>query len=211
MQGSKQWKTSETVLLYKKGDPQDIATIAQSAYCHVQALYKDMEALGNQGIPTQYIKVLRELYINFTTAILREYHHRREEKGPTGEKFDAFRVPLETEKISSRSPSRNILMVFVFHAKGETTGRLWHAMGTNGKITGARSAGSKNNGSQGGQGILEKMCPDVVPTAICNNLSLALSQRFGVVGLSSWNLFCALSVSMHFLPADGDALSLFFL
>ncbi|KAK6764083.1 hypothetical protein RB195_024419 [Necator americanus] len=28
-----------------------------------------VEALGNQGVPTQYIKVLRELYSNFTTGI----------------------------------------------------------------------------------------------------------------------------------------------
>uniref|UniRef100_A0A0K0CYW3 Reverse transcriptase domain-containing protein n=1 Tax=Angiostrongylus cantonensis TaxID=6313 RepID=A0A0K0CYW3_ANGCA len=28
-----------------------------------------MEALGNQGVPTQYIKILRELYKNFTTKI----------------------------------------------------------------------------------------------------------------------------------------------
>ncbi|KAE9415931.1 hypothetical protein Angca_004400, partial [Angiostrongylus cantonensis] len=28
-----------------------------------------MEALGNQGVPTQYIKILRELYNNFTTKI----------------------------------------------------------------------------------------------------------------------------------------------
>uniref|UniRef100_A0A0K0DPZ5 Reverse transcriptase domain-containing protein n=1 Tax=Angiostrongylus cantonensis TaxID=6313 RepID=A0A0K0DPZ5_ANGCA len=28
-----------------------------------------MEALGNQGVPTQYIKILRELYNNFTTNI----------------------------------------------------------------------------------------------------------------------------------------------
>ncbi|KAK6728841.1 hypothetical protein RB195_006106 [Necator americanus] len=29
----KQWKTSKTVLLYKKGDPCDIGNYAQSAYC----------------------------------------------------------------------------------------------------------------------------------------------------------------------------------
>ena len=28
-----------------------------------------VEALDNQGVPTQYIKVLRELYSNFTTGI----------------------------------------------------------------------------------------------------------------------------------------------
>ncbi|KAE9413603.1 hypothetical protein Angca_002837, partial [Angiostrongylus cantonensis] len=28
-----------------------------------------MEALGSQGVPTQYIKILRELYKNFTTKI----------------------------------------------------------------------------------------------------------------------------------------------
>ncbi|KAK6735544.1 hypothetical protein RB195_018638 [Necator americanus] len=32
-----------------------------------------MEALDNQGVPTQYIKVLRELYSNFTTGILPFY------------------------------------------------------------------------------------------------------------------------------------------
>ena len=32
-----------------------------------------IEALGNQGIPTQYIKILRELYSNFTTKIVPFY------------------------------------------------------------------------------------------------------------------------------------------
>ncbi|KAK6738463.1 hypothetical protein RB195_020519 [Necator americanus] len=37
-------------------------------------------------------------------------------------------------------------------AKGGTTGLLWHAIGTNGRITGARSTSSKINGSQADQG-----------------------------------------------------------
>ncbi|KAK6740233.1 hypothetical protein RB195_008606 [Necator americanus] len=41
------------------------------------------------------------------------------------------------------------MMLFVSHAKGGTTGLLWHAIGTNGRITGARSTSSKINGSQG--------------------------------------------------------------
>ncbi|KAK6753965.1 hypothetical protein RB195_013139 [Necator americanus] len=53
-------------------------------------------------------------------------------------------------KISSRSPSKKIMMLFVSHAKGGTTGLLWHAIGTNGRTTGAtrpvrRSVGVKKN------------------------------------------------------------------
>ncbi|KAK6743208.1 hypothetical protein RB195_010459 [Necator americanus] len=133
----KQWKTSKTVLLYKKGDPHDIGkyrpicllsiiyklftrvivnTIEKildevrpceqaefrkgfSTIDHIHTVSKlievsreykmplfrtfidsnkdfdsveteaVMEALDNQGVPTQYIKVLRELYSNFTTGI----------------------------------------------------------------------------------------------------------------------------------------------
>ncbi|KAK6747393.1 hypothetical protein RB195_000534 [Necator americanus] len=43
------------------------------------------------------------------------------------------------------------MMLFVSHAKGGTTGLLWHAIGTNGRITGARSTSSKINGRQGDQ------------------------------------------------------------
>ncbi|KAK6761371.1 hypothetical protein RB195_022435 [Necator americanus] len=52
-------------------------------------------------------------------------------------------------QISSRSPSKKSMMLFVSHAKGGTTGLLWHAIGKNGRITGARS---KINGCQGDQG-----------------------------------------------------------
>ncbi|KAK6765255.1 hypothetical protein RB195_025259 [Necator americanus] len=44
------------------------------------------------------------------------------------------------------------MMLFVSHAKRGTTGLLWHAIGTNGRITGASSTSSKINGSQGDQG-----------------------------------------------------------
>ncbi|KAE9415687.1 hypothetical protein Angca_006031, partial [Angiostrongylus cantonensis] len=132
-----QWKTSKTVLLFKKGDLHDIGnyrpicllsvvyklftrvilnridrTLDEGQPCeqagfrkgfstmdHIHTLtrlievsreYKRplcltfidlekafdsieieavMEALGNQGVPTQYIKILRELYNNFTTKI----------------------------------------------------------------------------------------------------------------------------------------------
>ncbi|KAK6763536.1 hypothetical protein RB195_024019 [Necator americanus] len=45
------------------------------------------------------------------------------------------------------------MMLFVSHAKGGTTGLLWHAIGTNGRLTGARSTSSKINGSQGDQDL----------------------------------------------------------
>ncbi|KAK6763312.1 hypothetical protein RB195_023862 [Necator americanus] len=133
----KQWKTSKTVLLYKKGDPHDIGNYRP--VCLLSVIYKlftkvilnriekvldeeqpceqagfrkgfstidhihivsklievsreykmplcltfidlkkafdsvemeaVVEALDNQGVPTQNIKVLRELYSNFTTGI----------------------------------------------------------------------------------------------------------------------------------------------
>uniref|UniRef100_A0A7I4Z233 Reverse transcriptase domain-containing protein n=1 Tax=Haemonchus contortus TaxID=6289 RepID=A0A7I4Z233_HAECO len=114
------WKTSKIVLLYKKGDPDDIGYYGP--ICLLSIIYKlftrvilnrigrilhegqpceqagfrrgfstidhtltltrltekayDIveteavnEALGNQGVPTQYIRMLRELYDNFTTRI----------------------------------------------------------------------------------------------------------------------------------------------
>ncbi|KAK6749514.1 hypothetical protein RB195_001867 [Necator americanus] len=110
----KQWKTSKTVFLYKKGDPHDIGnycptcllTAMQAGFrkrfstidhiytvsklIEVSREYKMplcltfidlkkafdsveteavVEALDNQGVPTQYIKVLRELYGNFMIGI----------------------------------------------------------------------------------------------------------------------------------------------
>ncbi|KAK6744754.1 hypothetical protein RB195_011460 [Necator americanus] len=97
----KQWKTSKTVLLYKKGDLHDIGNyrpICLLTIDHIHTVSKlievsreykmplcltfidlkkafdsveteaVVEALDNQGVPTQYIKVLRELYSNFTTG-----------------------------------------------------------------------------------------------------------------------------------------------
>ncbi|KAK6764128.1 hypothetical protein RB195_024451 [Necator americanus] len=111
---SKQWKTSKTVLMYKKGDPHDIGNY--HPICLLSVIYelftsvifngiekswmKDshaskqeykmplyltfidlkkvfdsleteavVEALDNQRVLTQYIKVFRELYSNFVTGI----------------------------------------------------------------------------------------------------------------------------------------------
>ncbi|KAK6749888.1 hypothetical protein RB195_002103 [Necator americanus] len=61
-----------------------------------------------------------------------------------------IRRPPISGQIFSRSPSKKIMMLFV-SAKGGTTGRLWHAIEKNGRITGARSTSSKINGSQGDQ------------------------------------------------------------
>ncbi|KAK6751433.1 hypothetical protein RB195_003055 [Necator americanus] len=58
-------------------------------------------------------------------------------------------------QISSRSLSKKNMMLFVSHAKEGTTGLLWHAIGTNGRITGACSTSSKINESQGDQGDQE--------------------------------------------------------
>ncbi|KAK6761676.1 hypothetical protein RB195_022673 [Necator americanus] len=52
-------------------------------------------------------------------------------------------------QISSRSPSKSIITLFGSHANGGTIGRLWHAIGTYGRITSARLTSSKMNGSQG--------------------------------------------------------------
>ncbi|KAK6765184.1 hypothetical protein RB195_025215 [Necator americanus] len=112
----KQWKTSNTVLLYKKGDPHDIGNyrpicllsviyklftrvILNSTIDHIHTVSKlievsreykmplcltfidlkkafdsvetetVVEALDNQGVPPQYIKILRESHSNFTTGI----------------------------------------------------------------------------------------------------------------------------------------------
>ncbi|KAK6737640.1 hypothetical protein RB195_020009 [Necator americanus] len=109
----KQWKTSKTVLLYKKGDPHDDWKVLDegqpceqagfrkgfSTIDHIHTVSKlfevsreykmplcltfidlkkafdsieneaVVEALDNQGIPTQYIKVLRELYTTLENAM----------------------------------------------------------------------------------------------------------------------------------------------
>ncbi|VDO63675.1 unnamed protein product [Haemonchus placei] len=79
------WKTSKTVLPCKKGNPVDIGTYrpicccliarVQNAFIVLKKAFDTVEteavieALGNQGVPTQYIRMLRELYDNFTTRI----------------------------------------------------------------------------------------------------------------------------------------------
>ncbi|KIH62575.1 hypothetical protein ANCDUO_07141 [Ancylostoma duodenale] len=53
---------------------------------------------------------------------------------------------------SSRSPSRIDTMLSVSFERTESTGQLWLARETNGRIAGARSVYPKINGSQGDQG-----------------------------------------------------------
>ncbi|KAK6742845.1 hypothetical protein RB195_010233 [Necator americanus] len=147
-----------------------------------------VEALDNQGVPTQYIKKtnntrLRARLFNATVFLALTYASeawafRKQEENTEGKirwaghvmRFNDNRwtravsdwVPRDINALqedrrpdgqtSSRSPSKKSMILFVSHAKEGTTGLLWHAIGTNGRITGTRSTSSKINGSQGDQG-----------------------------------------------------------
>ncbi|KAK6756813.1 hypothetical protein RB195_014939 [Necator americanus] len=116
-----------------------------------------VEVLDNQGVPTQYIKILRELYSNVTTGISPFYKNSSIIDVKRGSDRVIQSHPKYSQppwRISSRCFSKKIMMLFVSHAKGGATGLLWHAIGTNGRITGACSTSSKINGSQGDQGEL---------------------------------------------------------
>ncbi|KAK6762549.1 hypothetical protein RB195_023322 [Necator americanus] len=137
-----------------------------------------VEALDNQGVPTQYIKVdgPQLHHLRFPDDIIRITPSISQAERMLTE-FDetcgCFGLQLNLDKtmfmrngwvsnadsalqedrrpdgqISSRCPSKKNMMLTVSHAKEGTTGLLWHAIGTNGRIIGARSTSSKINGSQ---------------------------------------------------------------
>ncbi|KIH65197.1 hypothetical protein ANCDUO_04481 [Ancylostoma duodenale] len=60
-------------------------------------------------------------------------------------------VKRTTGRPSTRSPSRKDIMLSVSLERTESTGQLWLARGTNGRIAGARLVHPKINGSQGDQ------------------------------------------------------------
>ncbi|KAK6761019.1 hypothetical protein RB195_022185 [Necator americanus] len=76
----------------------------------------------------------------------------QEEKSGLGSVQEHRGCNEEDQEHPARSPSKKNMMLFVSHAKGGTTGLLWHTIGANGRIAGARSTSSKINGSQGDQG-----------------------------------------------------------
>ncbi|KIH61029.1 hypothetical protein ANCDUO_08703 [Ancylostoma duodenale] len=73
------------------------------------------------------------------TGLHRTLSARQEDHRPDGQ-------------ISSRSPSRMDMMLSVSLKRTGSTGQLWLARGTNGRIAGALSVYPKINGSQGDQG-----------------------------------------------------------
>ncbi|KIH67201.1 hypothetical protein ANCDUO_02468 [Ancylostoma duodenale] len=75
-------------------------------------------------------------------------------RGTLGARQEDHRPDRQT---SSRSPSRKDIMLFVSLERTESTGQLWLARGTNGRIAGARSVHPKTNGSQGDQGVWKRL------------------------------------------------------
>ncbi|KIH60696.1 hypothetical protein ANCDUO_09043 [Ancylostoma duodenale] len=104
-------------------------------------------AAGNYQLTSELAKRCRE-------AIKEDLKERRAavlaEASETGKSIRNTRRDLANRKAKMKDA-----MLFVSLEWTESTGRLWHAIGINGRIAGARSVYPKINGSQGDQGFFD--------------------------------------------------------